>query len=120
MDDFSKQKIIYPETTQGANFVIDNDGYMADKTCFIITGSNLDYLCSTLSSKLFEYAYKKIFSSIELGSNGYQYNKHALVKLPVKLPIENKSLTESEIYKIYGLTDEEINAISSSDKLNRE
>lgn len=65
-DDFSKQKIIYPETTQGANFVIDNDGYMADKTCFIITGSNLDYLCSTLSSKLFEYAYKKIFSSIEL------------------------------------------------------
>ena len=44
------------------------------------------YLIATLSSKLFEYAYKHIFSSIELGASAYQYNKHAFVLLPVIEP----------------------------------
>ncbi|MBD5407403.1 MAG: N-6 DNA methylase [Treponema sp.] len=114
MDEFNKPKIVYPETTQGANFTIDNNRYIADKTCFILIGKNLKYLCSTLSSKLFEYAYKRIFSSVELGADGYQYNKHALVKLPVKLPNKNEFLTDDEVYQIYGLTDDEIAIVEKS------
>ncbi len=113
-DDFSRQKIIYPETTQGACFIIDTDGYFADKTCFIIVGKYLKYLQSTLSSKLFEYAYKNIFSSISLGGGAaYQYNKHALILLPVKFPVEDVELND-DVFKIYGLTEAEINFISSS------
>ena len=83
-EDFSKPKLIYPETTQGAYFSQDESGYYLDKTCFMLICNDSHYLQMTLSSKLFEFAYKRIFSSIELGKNGYQYNKHALVKLPNK------------------------------------
>ena len=74
--------------------MVDSDGYLADKTCFIMICDEPYYLLATLSSRLFEYAYKRIFSSIELGANGYQYNKHALVNLPILLP-EN---LDTEIY----------------------
>ena len=86
MEDFFKQKIIYPETTQSAKFYLDDAGYFADKTCFIMIADKPKYLVATLSSSLFEYAYKKIFSSIALGVNGYQYNKQAIVELPIHIP----------------------------------
>jgi len=82
-DDFFKPKIIYPETTQGAYFYLDKSKHFIDKTCFMMISKCPEYLLANLASKLYEYAYKKIFSSIELGINGYQYNKHALVKLPI-------------------------------------
>ncbi len=82
-EDLSKQKIIYPETTQGAYFALDDEGFYVDKTCFFMISNTPEYLVATLSSELFEFAYKHIFSSIELGKSAYQYNKHAFVLLPV-------------------------------------
>ena len=127
MDDFNKQKIIYPETTQGAYFVLDNNNYYIDKTCFMMTGEHLKYLLGTLSSALFEYAYKNIFTSIELGKSGYQYNKYSLLKLPIYYPTKNEEQTVEEIidkivlskssdytkklddyiFSIYGITEKE-------------
>ena len=113
MEDFSKPKIIYPETTQGAYFAFDEKGLMIDKTCFMLISNHSEFLQRILSSKLFEVAYKKIFSSIELGEHGYQYNKHALVKLP----IPQTSIASSEqpldewLYDFYQLSKEEIDYI---------
>ena len=91
-EDFSKPKVVYPETTQGSYFYFDDGGHYIDKTCFMIVGNDAMYLSVILSSKLLTIAYKKIFSSIELGENGYQYNKHALIKLPILiLSPENKN-----------------------------
>lgn len=141
MDDFSKQKIIYPETTQGAYFIVDNGDFYIDKTCFCMIAENPYYLIATLSSQLFEYAYKHLFSSIELGTNGYQYNKHALVLLPIIPPetidknIFNKiqflakeamaamSLQKKEeaiqnidqiIYKLYGISENEVDYVKNN------
>ncbi|GBU23870.1 hypothetical protein R83H12_00489 [Fibrobacteria bacterium R8-3-H12] len=125
-EDFFKQKIIYPETTQNAYFAFDNGEMFIDKTCFMLISKNAKYIQATLSSKLFEFAYKTIFSSIELGENGYQYNKHALIKLPILIPNKEiipqveKLLEKGEhsaidtlIYKLYGLDKEEIKVIES-------
>ena len=120
MDDFNKPKLVYPETTQGAFFAYDEKGFYIDKTCFMITGKDektLDYLQKTLSSRLFEFAYKNIFSSIELGLNGFQYNKHALIKLPIieeiiELP-DNEEDVNNAIYQIYNISEEEINLVKS-------
>ena len=71
------------------------------------------YIQSTLSSKLFEYAYKRIFSSIELGGSAYQYNKHALINLPVIPTKVEISLSDTNIYAMYGLSDSEIEFIES-------
>lgn len=97
MDDFSKQKIIYPETTQGAYFIVDNGEFYIDKTCFCMIADQPYYLLATLSSQLFEFSYKQLFSSIELGTNGYQYNKHALVLLPI---IDPKAIDNTILGKI--------------------
>ena len=117
-EDFSRPKIIYPETTQGAYFAFDNNGLYIDKTCFMLISKNAEYLQHTLSSRLFEFAYKRIFSSVELGEHGYQYNKHALVKLPVILPDAGIKLDASDldgcIYKLYGIASDEIKVIESS------
>lgn len=116
-EDFDKPKIVYPETTQGAYFAFDNKGLYIDKTCFMLIADDAEYLQQTLSSRLFEFAYKRIFASVELGEHGYQYNKHALVKLPVIKPHKSFILdakdVDAQIYKLYGITNEEIREIES-------
>ena len=121
IEDFSKQKIVYPETTQGAYFALDKNSFMLDKTCFMMISDSSEYLVATLSSKLYEYAYKSFFSSVELGTSGYQYNKHALIELYIAKPnhkIKNKITTlfsakkfsqiDKLIYKLYNLSEEEV------------
>ena len=121
-EDFSKPKIVYPETTQGAYFAFDDKGLLLDKTCFMFTSPYARYIQRVLSSKLFEYAYKHIYSSVALGGHGYQYNKHALVKLPIakfssnqQRLIENCEISEVDqlIYSLYGLSMAEIEEVES-------
>ena len=126
LEDFSKPKIIYPETTQKASFAYDESGIYLDKTCFMLISEDKQYLLITLSSSLFEFAYKKIFSSIELSKDGYQYNKHALIELPIVLPtpeIEadlaqlfvkgDLAAVDAYLYRLYCLTEEEQDYIES-------
>ena len=85
--EFEKEKVVYPETTLAANFFYDEGQYFIEKTCFMITGSHLKILVGLLSSTLMTFIYKQYCSGTVLGNKGYQYNKHALEKLPlVKIP----------------------------------
>lgn len=118
LEDFSRPKIVYPETTQGAYFAFDDKGLYIDKTCFMLIADDAEYLQHTLSSRLFEFAYKRIFSSVELGEHGYQYNKHALVKLPIIKPERffrfDKNDIDTQIYELYEITNEEVREIESN------
>lgn len=116
MDDFLQPKLIYPETTQGAFFAYDERGMFLDKTCFMMITKYARYIQATLSSQLFEFAYKRIFSSIELGQHGFQYNKHALIKLPIKEFNEDDSTIFSEefFYNQYGITADEVDYIQNA------
>ena len=140
--EFEKEKIVYPETAQSANFIYDFAGdFYAEKTCFILMGKNLAYLTGLMSSKLLAYIFSNYYSGVSLSDKGYQYNKHALNKLPVA-PISssnciaadciqslvNKIISEKtcghntrdleiavdkKVYEIYELTDEEIKTVES-------
>lgn len=75
------------------------------------------YLQKTLSSKLFEVAYNKMFSSVELVNHTYQYNKHALLKLPIindadaikqLTSIDDEEQIDLLVYHLYGLTYDEV------------
>lgn len=76
----------------------------------------LKYLQSILSSKLFEFAYKRLFSSCELGKSGYQYNKQALLKLPINMNATKVDCRYSDemIFKQYNLNNEEIKYVMES------
>ncbi|HEB9315671.1 TPA: Eco57I restriction-modification methylase domain-containing protein [Campylobacter coli] len=139
--EFEKEKIIYPETTQNAYFVYDNKGFFIEKTAFILICENLKYLQGLLSSNLVTYYYKNFSKGCKLGIKGYQYNKHALEYLPIpKINSKNQKIANelvnsvdeilkakeqdknantqelenkinSLVYKLYNLTEDEIKII---------
>ncbi|EPR0953749.1 class I SAM-dependent DNA methyltransferase [Campylobacter jejuni] len=140
-EEFEKEKIVYPETTQGAYFVYDNKGIFLEKTAFFIVCENLKYLLGLLSSNLITYYYKNFSQGCKLGTKGYQYNKHALENLPIpKINSKNQNIVDelinlvdeilkakeqdknantqelenkinSLVYKLYNLNEEEIKII---------
>jgi len=137
--EFEKEKIVYPETTQGAYFFYDKKGSIyVEKTAFLLVGMSLCYLTALLGSSLVTFTYKKHYSGTNLSDKGYQYNKHAIVNLPIpKISPESQqpfialvsrilSLKKSDpqadtseleaeidrlVYNLYGLTEEEIKII---------
>ncbi|WQZ09608.1 class I SAM-dependent DNA methyltransferase [Helicobacter pylori] len=143
LDDFEKEKIVYPETSQGAYFIYENSGIFLEKTAFMIVSDayNLKLLTALLNSKLITFYFKNFCGGCILGKSGYQYNKHALEKIPIpkitpknqelaqkitdgakqilvlkeKDPKANTQELEKEIdvlvYQLYNLTDEEIKII---------
>ncbi|WRE91237.1 class I SAM-dependent DNA methyltransferase [Helicobacter pylori] len=145
LEDFEKEKIAYPETSQGAYFVYENSGIFLEKTAFMIVSDayNLKLLTALLNSKLITFYFKNFCGGCILGKSGYQYNKHALEKIPIpqittknqelarkitdcaerilkskaKDPKANTQELEKEIdalvYQLYNLTDEEIKTIEN-------
>ncbi|MGL2904101.1 Eco57I restriction-modification methylase domain-containing protein [Helicobacter pylori] len=145
LEDFEKEKIVYPETSQGAYFIYENSGIFLEKTTFMIVSDayNLKLLTALLNSKLITFYFKNFCGGCILGKSGYQYNKHALEKIPipqitksnqpiadkiialvdkilqakVKDPKANTQGLEKEIdalvYQLYHLTDEEIKTIEN-------
>ncbi|MCQ2936981.1 class I SAM-dependent DNA methyltransferase [Helicobacter pylori] len=145
LEDFEKEKIVYPETSQGAYFVYENSGIFLEKTAFMIVSDayNLKLLTALLNSKLITFCFKNFCGGCILGKSGYQYNKHALEKIPIpkitpknqeladkitdcterilkakaKDPKANTQELEKEIdalvYQLYHLTDEEIKTIEN-------
>jgi len=129
LDNFDKPKLIYPETTKGARFAYDTSGIYIDKTCFMLISDDALYLQKILSSKLFEVAYNKMFSSTELVNHTFQYNKHTLIKLPVVKDsniikelssIENERDIDMFIYRLYDLTYDEILVVDPETTISRE
>ncbi|WP_187921919.1 class I SAM-dependent DNA methyltransferase [Helicobacter pylori] len=143
IEEFEKEKIVYPETSQGAYFVYENSGIFLEKTAFMIVSDayNLKLLTALLNSKLVTFYFKNFCGGCILGKSGYQYNKHALEKIPIpqitpknqeladkitdyaeqilqakeKDPKANTQELEQKIdalvYQLYNLTDEEIKII---------
>ncbi len=65
IEDFNKPKIVYVELSKNLQFLYDEEKYVTDKTCFIITGKeDLRYLSAFLNSKLFRFCFKDNFSEI--------------------------------------------------------
>ncbi|GAA7907826.1 class I SAM-dependent DNA methyltransferase [Helicobacter pylori] len=149
LEDFEKEKIVYPETSQGAYFIYENSGIFLEKTAFMIVSDayNLKLLTALLNSKLTTFYFKNFCGGCILGKSGYQYNKHALEKIPIpqitpknqelahkitdgakaileakeKDPKANTQKLEKEIdalvYQLYNLTDEEIKIIEERQEI---
>ncbi len=92
LEDFEKEKIVYPETSQGAYFIYENSGIFLEKTAFMIVSDayNLKLLTALLNSKLITFCFKNFCGGCILGKSGYQYNKHALEKIPIPQITEKK------------------------------
>ena len=84
LDEFKKEKIVYPETTQSARFFYDKESFFIEKTGFImLVKNNPKYICALLNSNLVTFYFKSFGAGAVLGGTGYQYNKHAIEKIPI-------------------------------------
>lgn len=101
-DLFFENKIIFPETTgRRCEFYYDKHQFLIDKTCFMLTGSNLKYLMGILTSKVIEFYFETIGRT--LGKSAIQYSKQYMDKLPIP---EITDANKSVVSQIEALVDE--------------
>ena len=135
MDDFFKPKIVYGQFQDGAEYSFAESGIFLSSNEYILITRNYSEKCllAFLNSKVSEWLLGKITSS--LGCNAKIGQKSNFLKLSIAIlskeyqllfekyvdailanrtnSIANETLIDNEIYRIYGLTDEEINLIES-------
>ena len=81
LEDFSKPKIIYPNMTKYMPFVFDNEMYLTNQKCFIITGKYMAYLTAFFNSSLFKYCFRDSFPELQGGTR--ELSKIFFDKIPV-------------------------------------
>jgi hypothetical protein len=104
--EFHKPKIIYRAISENMDATIDKHEYIVNDKCYIVTGEYIYFLCSFLNSKIFKLV---LSSSNILSGKGRDF----LTKVKaVKPDGEDRAFSDEEFYKLYNLTDEEIQYIS--------
>jgi hypothetical protein len=130
LEDFSKQKIVWGEISDKANFALDiHDNYFVNNKCYLLTGNRLEYLVCFLNSTISEYLFSKIGTTTGVGTA--QWSKFTIEQLCIPLVNEDQekefislmsdlnvdkltqALINQRIYTICGLTSEEIAFIES-------
>ena len=81
LEDFSKPKIIYPNMTKYMPFVFDNEMFLTNQKCFIITGKYVAYLTAFFNSSLFKYCFRDSFPELQGGTR--ELSKIFFDKIPV-------------------------------------
>ena len=132
-DEFVKHKIIYPNMTKFMPFCYDEQKFFTNQKCFIITGSHMSYLTAFLNSSLFKFCFFDNFPVLFGGSR--ELSKIFFDKIPVlevddaidaefhelvtdiqkEYSDEKAKAIDQRIFDLYGLTQEERDAIGYID-----
>jgi hypothetical protein len=143
IDEFEKEKVVWQELAQGAQFAYDINGeFFVSNTGYILTGKNLKYMLGYLNSTLNEFTFKKWYCT-QLGTNGIRWlNQHVLeIPIPLITPNNEPIVTQIEtlvaeiltakkqdpqtdtkqlerqidqlVYQLYDLTEDEIRIIEN-------
>ena len=140
INEFEKPKIIFSEIVSEPQFYYDEKAYYPEATVFFITGEKLKYLTGLLNSKAVTFFFKSFYMGGELVGK-IRYKKAFLEQTPIPNPSNSEELAivnivnliitlkqerkdttalESEIdqlvYKLYGLTEEEIKIVEGKIK----
>ena len=136
IEEFDKPKIIYPNMTKFMPFYYDEHKFYTNQKCFIITGSHTSYLTAFLNSSLFKFCFFDNFPVLFGGSR--ELSKIFFDKIPVldvddatdeefrtlvldiqkEYSDEKAKAIDQRIFDLYGLTQEEREAIGYIDYHN--
>lgn len=145
-EDFQKEKVIYNDITQKLTFFVDLNAFYINNTSYYISGNeNLSFIALVLNSSLIDFYYRKI--STQLGKKAIRMFTQFVEKIPIPKPtptqetqitdLVNQILAakkedpeantqdlEDEIdhlvYKLYGLTYDEVLIVDPETKITRE
>lgn len=92
MDDFNKQKIIYPcIMAKGSSFILDSEAiYYTVAPGNIITGNELEFLIGCLNSKIYYFAMRKFYMG---GGIEGELKTNRLLILPVISPYNSNKVS---------------------------
>ena len=130
LEEFNRQKIIYPNMTKFLPFYLDCYGFITNQKCFIIIGTHLEYIIAFLNSSLFKFCFRNSFPELQGGTRELSkiyFEKISNMKINDsindvfvnllhqidKLNQQNKTtkhierLIDKELFNIYSLTDAE-------------
>jgi len=136
LDEFNKEKIIWIELCDKAQFTLDYSHFGLAGT-WVLTGSNIKYILSILNSKASLFYFDKIATSSGVGTNMWKKYKIELLPIPqitkeaqklfevlvdkiMNLKAQDKDTTKLEneidamVYRLYGLSDSEIDIVEGS------
>ena len=82
IEDFSKQKIVYPNMTKYMPFLLDNEGFCTNQKCFIVTGESLPYLTAFFNSNIFKICYRDNFPKLLGGTRELSKVFFEQIKIP--------------------------------------
>ena len=81
LEDFMRPKIIYPNMTKYLPFVYDDNQFLTNQKCFIITGEHVAFLTAFLNSSLFKFCFRDSFPELQGGTR--ELSKIFFDKIPV-------------------------------------
>ena len=130
---FATPKIMYPNMTKYLPFYYDELGFFTNDKGFIITGEHISYLTAFLNSSLFKYCFMDNFPPLFGGSR--ELRKIFVEKIPIlevndttdavfhdliidiqkEYSDEKAKAIDQRIFDLYGLTQEERDAIGYID-----
>ncbi|HNT26567.1 MAG TPA: Eco57I restriction-modification methylase domain-containing protein [bacterium] len=114
VEDFEKEKIIYPDIMRLPRdainhddypyFYLDTQGYYAEATNFILTGKSLHIIAAVLASRLGVYSFVKFYTGPQFDEKGFRYKKEYLQNMPIpKAEKERADVFKNLIYYIQHL-----------------
>ena len=111
LEEFFKPKIVWNRIAAVKQFAHVEGGIFIQDSMHFIVGSRLEYLCQFLNSKLIQWLLSTIIGEAAGGNAGNADNIWCR-----RIIVGNKdmiNLSDSEVYKLYGLSGEEISFIES-------
>jgi len=124
IEDFYKQKIVYPNMTKFMPFFLDNENFLVNQKCFIMTGKKLAYLTAFLNSNIFKICYRDNFPELQGGTRELSKIFFEQIKIPFLKEITEQEILslianesykkiENLIYEACNLSEEEIKFIEN-------
>ena len=107
IEDFYKQKIMYPNMTKFLPFYFDDKGFFQNDKSFMITGRNIGFLTAFLNSSLFKFCFIDNFPELQGGTR--ELRKIFLDKIPV-IQVDNctDGIFREKITRIQNLKQESL------------
>ncbi|WKZ69976.1 MAG: TaqI-like C-terminal specificity domain-containing protein [Melioribacteraceae bacterium] len=136
LNEFEKEKIVWLEISDKANFAYDSQGMYLTNSAYFLTGKNLKYILAILNSKLSDYHFFQITAKIAGGRKRYTKQYVGQIRIPEISENDQKPFTnlvdkilatkkqnpqantkhiedhiDIMVYKLYNLTYEEVEII---------
>lgn len=130
LDDFNKPKIIWKIIGSNLAFALDNENFIVNNACYLMTGDHIKSMLPFLNSRIINW-YSDITNMNPTGVGDAQVGAQNIVLFPIPKPNSYTIIDcaqrdiyaiEKDVAGVYGITTEELDyilsiyPISSSDK----